>query len=614
MKCFMSGNECEYVSTENPFNVFVVSPFGYPFDDVFKSGIEPLLRNIEYGEINSDCPAYQKKSSFSADRADQSLQLGFVMCQRICRRIQESKYILADITKPNPNVFYELGLSYGLKKQIVLIGQQTLSEANTFGLTKMSESYVHYRSMNDFDKIDMFKNAFKNAIRNESILPDLPNSKILNIINEKATIKGLHENTLTNSISELQINKNLKIKNWSVKTIAISNSSTINDILSDFIDCKICVIDASIYGKRLEDVNPLMFFLLGLGHGFEKEVIPLTNTPYASNILPFDVRGLWHIFFNNLKQLKSQFMGIMPEIDKNWYNQQQDYLYRKFWDSILENRDLHIMTCARDTDKAHRGRRTDIDKWDYTAVSEISRFLALKYPNSQVNISPPTSKLSNDKITELGEDEVKSIIKDILYDKDCIIIGSPDVSDLAEIVLAELHKIKPYQNARLSFKGYVMIKTQQPNRASSFYWEKNENETEGIYLYEEESGDYTRYENIINDEGGKIYGILVMADNPFVSKGVKRKLMILSGFSGISTYAIAKLLTDEKYKEELIKLDENTLKNDTNYEVLIGCKYNFDTNKKSGDNRMLTPDSKNIFFKDINKIYSHYNAFRGGLR
>ena len=394
--------------------------------------------------------------------------------------------------------------------------------------------------MNDFEKTDMFISAFNSSIRDESILPDLPKSKILNIINEKVTIKGLHENTLIDSLSELRINKKLKIKDWLVKTIVISNSTTINDILGDLIDCKVCVIDASIYGRRLEDVNPFMFFLLGLGHGFQKEVIPLTNTPHASNILPFDVRGLWHIFFNNLKQLKSQFMGIMPEIDKNWNNEQEDYLYRKFWDPILRNRDLHIMTCARDTEKTHRGRRTDIDKWDYTAVSELSRFLALKYPNSRVKISAPTSKLSNDKILELGEEAVKYKVKTILNNKDCIIIGSPDVSDLAEIVLAELHKIVPYQNERISFRGYVMVKMHQPNRISSFYWEKKKNEIEGIYFYEEESGDFTTYNNRVTDKDGKIYGILVIADNPFVSQGEKRKLMILSGFSGISTYGYSK--------------------------------------------------------------------------
>ena len=66
--------------------------------------------------------------------------------------------------------------------------------------------------------------------------------------------------------------------------------------------------------------------------------------------------------------------------------------------------------------------------------------------------------------------------------------------------------------------------------------------------------------------------------------------------------AIAKLLTDEKYKKELMKLDENILKKDANYEALIGCKYNFDNRKESGDNRILKSDPKNIFYKDINEI------------
>lgn len=34
--------------------------------------------------------------------------------------------------------------------------------------------------------------------------------------------------------------------------------------------------------------------------------------------------------------------------------------------------------------------------------------------------------------------------RDLLMDKDCIIVGSPDVSDFAEIVLARVHQIPPY--------------------------------------------------------------------------------------------------------------------------------------------------------------------------
>ena len=62
MKCFMSGNECEYISQEDPLNVFVISPFGYPFDDIYNDGIEPLLKDVKYDKITSSCAPYLKKA------------------------------------------------------------------------------------------------------------------------------------------------------------------------------------------------------------------------------------------------------------------------------------------------------------------------------------------------------------------------------------------------------------------------------------------------------------------------------------------------------------------------------------------------------------------------
>lgn len=595
MKCFMSGKECEYRAVEKSLQAFVISPFGYPFDDLYKEGIKRILSQIDYKDINKDTtPIVMGK--LEADKADQALQLGFVMCQRICRKIQESQFIIADISKPNPNVFYELGLSYGMNKKIILIGQKKYEDAFTFGLTTQRESYIHYQSLKDFENKALFINAFRNAVQNSLTIPEMPRSTILNIINENATIQGLHEKALSDSIYKLNADPYLRLKNkWEVITSPISSTSKINDIIGDFKSCKICVIDLSVYGKVEADINPYLFFCLGLGHGFHKEVVPLTNTPLGgSNLLPFDVKGLWHIFYNDLDQLKSQFMGIMPQIDKNWNTEQEDYLYKKTWNPFLGNGNLHIMTCARDTKEEHRGPRTNIDKWDYTTVSELSYFLALKYPNAKVTITPPMSKLEDDERDKLGIANLEKVVSSYLYDNDCIIIGSPDVSDLAEIVLSRLHKIEPYNKERLKFKGYVIIKTLQPNKTSSLYWEKLENETEGIYIYDEASGKYTLFTNTIDQAGGEVYGILTIANNPFVSHGQKRKIMILSGFSGVATYGIARLLTAEKYKEKLSELDKKYFDRDKNVEILISTKFSMEPTTR-GDKRKLD----DIFFKEI---------------
>jgi hypothetical protein len=626
MKCFISGEECQHRTTEDPTSVFVISPFGYPFDDIYEKGIKPNVQEITCKEIEVDISGCEDKSinsTLELCRADQAFQLGFIMCQRICKRIQESQFVIADVTKPNPNVFYELGLSYGLNKKIILLGQRNLGDAFTFGLVKDNESYIHYRSLADFEKTDMFINAFKKPIRNTFDMEGLPEAKILNLINEDQSIKGLYHKTLEKAIDELSDHqkicepttpgetntdspenkgengkkkkkKKILQNNWEVATRTISFNSKIDEMISDFKDCRICAVDSSFYGLRDSDLNPFLFFCLGLGHGFQKEVVPLTNTPEVKHVLPFDVRGLWHIFFKDLEQLKKQFKGILPEIDRRWSREKKNYLHRRIWDSFLQEEEkLHIMTCARDVgvDEDRGGKRTNIDKWDYTSVSEIAQFIGKNYPNATVNISPPKSKRTR-KAIESNKNGVIEDIKTDLADKNCIIIGSPDVSDYAEILLAKLHDIEPYQEERQVFKGYAIIKSRR-KVPSSFYWVKDENkkENEGVCILEMDSRkDYVYYQNSSQDDGfEKIYGILTIADNPFVSNGKKRKIMILSGTSGIATYALAKLLTCAKkeYVEELKEM----------YKI-----YNTRDRDEADDKKNMTGDKVNKGNKDQEMI------------
>lgn len=445
----------------------------------------------------------------------------------------------------------------------------------------------------------MFVSAFKHAIRKIETTAVMPKSKIINLINANTTIQGLHEKVLRNSILKLSAADSPLKNKWELSTESITLNTNINQILSSIKDSKVCVIDSSIYGNRQTDANPYTFFCLGLSHAFQREVIPITNTPSLSNTLPFDVRGLWHIFFDNLEQLQKQFMAIMPEIDKNWYSEQEDYLYRNFWDPFLKNKRLYIMTCARGTKEEHRGPRTNIDKWDYTTVSELSHFLALKYPKCQIDITPTRSKLTKQDINNAGRDEVSADIKRLIHDKDCIIIGSPDVSDIAEVVSAKLHGIEPYEEKRTKFNGYVFIKTLQPNTMSTFYWQKNENEQEGICQFDPNTESYNLSENKMEKDKSIIYGVLTIANNPFVSPGQNRKIMILSGSSGIATYAMAKLLTDETYKKHLKRLNDSGIDYSVSVEILIGTKFSINAGLEKGDNRIFKDLPENIFVKDV---------------
>jgi hypothetical protein len=54
-----------------------------------------------------------------------------------------------------------------------------------------------------------------------------------------------------------------------------------------------------------EGTNAYIFFLLGLAHACEREVIPVINRPINRSV-PFDIRGLWQVNFEKVEELQSE--------------------------------------------------------------------------------------------------------------------------------------------------------------------------------------------------------------------------------------------------------------------------------------------------------------------
>ena len=272
------------------------------------------------------------------------------------------------------------------------------------------------------------------------------------------------------------------------------------------------------------------------------------------------------------------------------------YRRNRFWGPISKNGDVRIYTCGRDANvEAHRyvrgqGGRTNIDMWDYRAVLDITHFFLSNYPSARVTIEDPRAKLRGSDLEEVGL--LVSHVTDLqrtLTNKDCIVIGSPDVSDFAEIGLAQIHKIPPYDAKRIKTKGFVIIKDSK-NTKSSFYWERKEGEPEGVA---EILGDneYRFFHNEpVKQSGnpGKMYGILTVATNPFHDGGFPRKLIILSGFSGVATDAIAKILSGEEYLTEFYKFDNAYTNIKRDIEALIGVEYVAEAGMEIRDTRRIT--------------------------
>ncbi len=86
--------------------VFVLMPFEETFGDVYKLGIKPACK---------DAGAY-------CERLDEQI-FHENMLDRIYNQIAKADLIIADMSKRNPNVFYEAGYAHALGKRVILMTQ-----------------------------------------------------------------------------------------------------------------------------------------------------------------------------------------------------------------------------------------------------------------------------------------------------------------------------------------------------------------------------------------------------------------------------------------------------------------------------------------------------------
>lgn len=122
-RCFMNGKPCIFgnqekldfssdeVTTGNKpkKSIFIVMPFRPNLDTFYEWSLKNYLMSgwdVDESEIR---------------RADEFSNIGYVMCEKICRRIQEANLIVVDLSLDNPNVFYELGLAVGLNKTLLIL-------------------------------------------------------------------------------------------------------------------------------------------------------------------------------------------------------------------------------------------------------------------------------------------------------------------------------------------------------------------------------------------------------------------------------------------------------------------------------------------------------------
>ena len=95
-----------HAAGHRPF-VFVVMPFGSK-----RLVFERIVNVVE------------KATGFTCIRADDIRGAGFNLLNKIHAAIERSELIIAEISQPNANVFYELGYAAGIQKPILLVADR----------------------------------------------------------------------------------------------------------------------------------------------------------------------------------------------------------------------------------------------------------------------------------------------------------------------------------------------------------------------------------------------------------------------------------------------------------------------------------------------------------
>jgi len=106
--CFKNLEPCPFSIKQRANVAFVFIPFSGKFQDIYTNGIKKILED----------------SGWTCQRADEKFDTPEVICT-ICKSIQESNLIIADLTGRNPNVFLEIGLAFGLEKHVILLSQNS---------------------------------------------------------------------------------------------------------------------------------------------------------------------------------------------------------------------------------------------------------------------------------------------------------------------------------------------------------------------------------------------------------------------------------------------------------------------------------------------------------
>lgn len=610
-RCFMNGKVCIYErEIDNLYNnkkksdvekkAFVIMPFEDQLNLLYQLEIAPFFRRgggDPEDETNQGDPEYK----CIPERADDIRQMGFIICEKICKKIQEASYIVADLSLDNPNVFYELGLAAALRKEIIPI---CIEDVKTNKDREDKDRGVYLSSKLGIDNLLRYPRfgTIKSKIRGcswqtEKCFHNFVHTSGYSIAIIEASghkIRGSTEcdegyefgkicqTAVGTAISQIFSTENMKQEQKSelsnlynmhktelFATKLLNSQSSLNDVIEACKKAACILVDISDHKEVLN------FFWLGYIHGIGGNAIPIASYggPNSSkeNISPFDIRALWQISFKEDHPI--DLLNPLKNILEHIYLREAKNLNREsFWKDILKDNQVSVFLGS-----LYLGhlRRNTIGDWDYRAAAEITSYLSASKETMKITLESPIPKLvsqTEDKSIDTYIDSLKKQLKE----NNSIIIGSADVNDLTEIALCEILKQKSFtqipNNKDMKFKGYIAYKqyskhdldTRDSNVPSVSSRSSEVTLDNAFYIREEGDSDIRGF--LIRESGrpdelmkadhcnpgdiktgcvNELYGQLVVAKDPDTEKWI----VIISGISGPATLGIAQMLTGCMYEE-----------------------------------------------------------------
>jgi hypothetical protein len=423
-RCFMTGKQCIFAShvaeglvttgQTGPVCAFVAMPFSPDLETCYRWSLRPFLTR-GYG-----------LSEGLVRRADDVRDIGAIVCEKICRRIQESDFVLVDVSLPNANVFYEMGLAVGLDRPLVLMRNagtpgDVLADAcvrESLGLSPHAPGWagdpvLEYPGVGRLDanadahrldrKVHRPREVTRSAGKLEiSILtirrPGMSQRQDPSASHGSAgkqTIRLQFTDVLQGAVgvamdemrSDSLNGQGLGAPPWaqvvqavgddawdafkSAKTVELNGQSGFAAIASAIESSFCTVIDVS-------ENDPVAYYWLGYCHARGLNAIPVyrrasRRTEIAADAtLAFDIRALWYAEY--YEDEPYEFKTKMREILEHLLARDiPDRQKRAFWARFPAERKLRVFTGAVHVENLNR---EVVGDWDVRTVSELFSYLS----------------------------------------------------------------------------------------------------------------------------------------------------------------------------------------------------------------------------------------------